>query len=466
MNILVIGNGGREHALAWKLAQSPRAARVWVAPGNGAAAAVPLASRQCPISNLQLSTTDPQPLVAFARQEEIGLTVVGPEAALAAGIVDAFQAAELPCFGPTRAAAQLETSKAFAKAFMARHGIPTGSYATFTEHAAARAHLRSVDYPVVIKASGLAAGKGVIVPESRGEAEYALSLLMVERAFGAAGDEVVIEERLYGQEASVLAFSDGRNVVPMPPAQDHKPVFDGDRGPNTGGMGAYAPAPLVTPALMDTILREILQPAVDGMRAAGTPYVGVLYAGLMIPALAPTGNSTVCKRGAGASVMDTRPKVLEFNCRFGDPETQVILPLLESDLVEVLEACLNGDLDRTAVRWQAGAAATVVAASEGYPGSYPKEREITGVSQASGLPGVTVFHAGTRRSGAGRLLTSGGRVLAVTGVGKDLPLAISRAYEGIAHIHFQGMHYRRDIGAKALPRDLHFSGKRSLWPVS
>ncbi len=292
------------------------------------------------------------------------------------------------------------------------------------------AYLRRVNDAVVIKASGLAAGKGAIVPASREEAEAALRQIMVERAFGAAGDEVVIEERLCGQEASVLAFCDGYHVVPMPAAQDHKPVFDGDQGPNTGGMGAYAPAPLITPPLMDEIVRTILQPAVDGLRAEGTPYVGVLYAGLM--------------------VTDAGPKVLEFNCRFGDPEAQVILPLLETDLVNVAEACLDGVLDQVTIRWRPDAAATVVAASEGYPGSYSKGHEITGVEEAAALPGVIVFHAGTRWTDDGRLLTDGGRVLNVTGLGDDLPQAIARTYEGIRRIRFQGMHYRRDIGARAL----------------
>ncbi len=441
MNVLVLGNGGREHALAWKLAQSPRVERVWVVPGNGGTDPR-FRNSEFGIRNERFQSKIRHPpsaipieggfddLITFVHREQIGLTVIGPEAPLAKGVVDAFQAAGLRCFGPTRAAARLEASKAFAKDFMARWRIPTARYAAFHEYEQALAHLRRVAYPVVVKASGLAAGKGVIVPAGREEAEAALRQMMVERAFGAAGDEVVIEERLYGQEASVLAFCDGYRVVPMPAAQDHKPVFDGDQGPNTGGMGTYAPAPLITPALMDEIVRTILQPAVDGLRAEGTPYVGVLYAGLM--------------------VTDAGPKVLEFNCRFGDPEAQVILPLLETDLIDVVEACLNGALDRVVIRWRPGAAATVVAASEGYPGSYPKGREITGVEEAAALPGVIVFHAGTRRTDDGRLLTDGGRVLNVTGLGDDLPQAIARAYEGIRRIRFQGMHYRRDIGARAL----------------
>ncbi len=433
--VLVVGSGGREHALAWALARSPQVEHVYVAPGNAGTAWPPNPSAgewppRAGCSRVPVAADDFDRLVAFAKEEAVDLTVVGPENPLAAGIVDAFQAAGLRAFGPTRAAARIEASKAFAKDFMARHAIPTGRYAVFSSYEEALEHLRHVEYEVVVKASGLAAGKGVIVPDSREEAEEALKRIMVERAFGAAGDQVVIEERLRGQEASVLAFTDGHTVVPMPPAQDHKPVFDGDRGPNTGGMGAYAPAPLVTPELLDEIVRTVLRPAVDGLRAEGAPYVGVLYAGLMI----------------------TRdgPKVLEFNCRFGDPETQVILPLLASDLVDVLEACLNGTLARADVRWRPGAAVTVVAASEGYPGPYPKGRPITGIEEAEALPGVVVFHAGTARDAEGRLVTAGGRVLNVTAIADDLPQAIRRAYEAIACIHFEGMHYRRDIGRRAL----------------
>ncbi len=417
MNVFVIGSGGREHALAWKLAQSPRVEHVFVAPGNGGTDGA---------SRITNAPFNPHSLISAPRPD---LVVVGPEAPLAEGIVDALQAAGVRCFGPTRAAARLESSKVFAKEFMARHGIPTGRAAIFTAYEPALAYLRRSDGPVVIKASGLAAGKGVIVPETPAEAEAALRQIMVERQFGAAGDEVLIEERLTGPEVSLLAFCDGRTVAAMPPAQDHKRVFDGDRGPNTGGMGAYAPAPIAPPALVEELVAAVLRPAVEGMAAEGTPYVGVLYAGLM---LTPAG-----------------PRVLEFNCRFGDPETQAILPLLESDLLDVLEACVEGALDRVTVRWRDAAAATVVAASEGYPGPYPKGREIAGIADAAALPGVIVFHAGTRRTADGRLVTDGGRVLAVTGVGADLRQALDRAYAGIRCIHFEGMHYRRDIGAKA-----------------
>ncbi|MDQ7029493.1 MAG: phosphoribosylamine--glycine ligase [Ardenticatenia bacterium] len=432
--VLIVGSGGREHALAWALSRSPRVEQVYVAPGN-AGTSWPATPRSgpwapgAPCVRVAVAADDFDALIAMAHQKQIDLTVVGPENPLAAGIVDAFQAAGLRAFGPTRAAARIEASKAFAKVFMARHHIPTARYATFTEFEAALNHVRRVEYDVVIKASGLAAGKGVIVPNTQDEAEAALRRIMVERAFGTAGDEVVIEERLYGQEASVLAFTDGYTVVPMPAAQDHKPIFDGDRGPNTGGMGAYAPAPLITPELLDDIVRTVLQPTVNGLRAEGAPYVGVLYAGLMLT--------------------DAGPRVLEFNCRFGDPEAQVILPLLENDLMDVLEACLEGTLDRVAVRWRPGAAVTVVAASEGYPGPYPKGRPIYGVQKAEALPGVLIFHAGTELRGD-RPVTAGGRVLNVTAIGDDVRQAVKRAYEAIGHLYFEGMQYRKDIGTKAM----------------
>lgn len=418
MKILIVGSGGREHALAWKMAQSARLAGLYVAPGNGGIA-----------ESVPIPAEDSDRLLAFARKAGIDLTVVGPEAPLAAGIVDRFQAAGRRIFGPVQAAARLESSKAFAKDFMARYGIPTARYATFDDYHAALRHLLDVDYPVVVKASGLAAGKGVIVPDGRDEAEKALRQIMIERAFGTAGDQVVIEERLTGPEVSVLAFSDGATVVPMPPAQDHKRLLDGDRGPNTGGMGAFAPAPICPPALVEQIVRTILRPTVDGMRAEGTPYRGVLYAGLM---LTPDG-----------------PKVLEFNCRFGDPETQAILPLLESDLLEILDACVDGRLAQAAVRWRAGACACVVLASGGYPGHYEKGYPITGLDAAAKLPGVMLFHAGTRhRDATAQIVTDGGRVLGVTAVGESLDQALARAYAAAGQIRFEGMQYRQDIGRK------------------
>lgn len=426
VDILVIGGGGREHALAWKLRQSPRVGRIFFAPGNGAATSGDASG----IRALPIAESDTAALIKFALREDIGLVVVGPEAPLAAGAVDEFAAAGIRCFGPSRAAARLETSKAFAKGFMARHGIPTAQHAAFTDMQAALAYFRASIGPVVIKASGLAAGKGVILPADQGEGEAAIRAIMETRRFGAAGDEVIIEERLTGREVSLLGFCDGRTVVPMPPAQDHKRLLDGDLGPNTGGMGAYAPVPWLTAEGAAELTAQVLQPAVEGMAAEGTPYRGVLYAGLMLTS-------------AG-------PDVLEYNCRFGDPETQALLPLLQSDLIDVIEACLDGSLNAAGVRWHPGSAATVVAASEGYPGQFVRGLPITGVDAAEALPGVTVFHGGTRRVGDGALQTNGGRVLAVTGTAEELPQSLSRAYAGMERIQFAGMHYRRDIGAGAV----------------
>lgn len=437
LTVLVVGSGGREHALAWALARSSQVEQVYVAPGNAGTEWRPLSP--CPpagggvrggaaSTNVAVAADDIPTLVALARERRVDLTVVGPEAPLAAGIVDAFHAAGLRVFGPGRRAARLESSKAFAKAFMCEHAIPTAGYARFDDYSAARRFVETfrgdASGGIVVKADGLAAGKGVIVCSDADEAQTALRRMMVEHEFGAAGDTVVIEERLSGPEVSVLAFADGCTVVPMPPARDHKRVYDGDRGPNTGGMGAYAPAPDVSEALVSEICRMVLQPAVDGMAARGTPYVGVLYAGLM---LTPDG-----------------PKVLEFNCRFGDPETQVILPLLETDLVDILLACVEGRLDQVEVGWRPGACATVVLASPGYPGAYPKGLPISGLDEVAGGD-VVVFHAGTARRG-GRVVTAGGRVLAVSGLGPDLPAALRRAYASIERIRFEGVHFRRDIG--------------------
>ncbi|MBK6709455.1 MAG: phosphoribosylamine--glycine ligase [Chloroflexi bacterium] len=416
MKILIVGSGGREHALAWKLAQSPLVEEIFIAPGNAGTGLIG--------TNVPIAVEDVAGLVAFAREKGIGLTAVGPEIPLALGLVDAFQAAGLTVFGPTQAAAQLETSKAFAKAFMQEVGIPTAVSATFTDYQQAANYLP--DGPVVVKASGLAAGKGVIVCDNRAEAEAALRQIMLDREFGPAGDEVIIEERLSGPEVSLLAFCDGQTAVPLPPARDHKRAYDGDLGPNTGGMGVYAPPPDVDAALVDHIMRTVIQPAVDGMARRGAPYVGVLYAGIMLTAVGP--------------------KVLEFNCRFGDPETQALLPLLDGDLAEILLACAAGRLTPEMVRVHSGACATVVMAAPGYPGTYPKGLPITGLEAVP--EEVVVFHAGTHHAD-GQIVTSGGRVLCVSALGADLATAVSRAYAGVAAIHFDGAHYRTDIGREA-----------------
>jgi phosphoribosylamine--glycine ligase len=416
LTVLVIGGGGREHALAWSLARSPRAGHLYVAPGNAGTATV--------AQNVPIRSDDIAGLRRFALNNGIDLTVVGPEGPLAAGIVDDFQAAGLAVFGPRQAAARLESSKVYAKQFMRDHGIPTAAAAAFTEYDAARAYLLGLDRPVVVKAGGLAAGKGVIVCDDVRQADAALRAMLVEGQFGAAADEVLIEERLSGPEVSLLAFCDGRTVVPLVPARDHKRAYDGDLGPNTGGMGAYAPPPELDQALVSEVTRAVLEPVVAGMAAQGTPYQGVLYAGLMLTA--------------------DGPKVLEFNCRFGDPETQAILPLLESDLAEIMLACVEGRLSADLVRYRPGACATVVMAAPGYPGDYPRGAPISGLAEAEAT-GAVVFHAGTAEAG-GRVVTAGGRVLAVSATGPDLDSAVSRAYEGVAAIEFEGAHYRRDIG--------------------
>ncbi len=423
MKVLIIGSGGREHALAWKLAQSPRITRLFVAPGNAGT----ISNLQSLISSAPISADDSPALISFAREQKIDLALIGPEAPLAAGLADELRSAGAKVFGPSKAAAEIESSKAFTKSFMARHNIPSARFATFTDFYKATGHLLSIDYPVVIKASGLAAGKGVIVPDCADDAEKALRSIMLDREFGSAGDEVVIEERLSGEEVSLLAFIDGVTVKPMPPAQDHKRLLDGDRGPNTGGMGAYAPAPLCPPAMVEELTRTILQPTVDGLRAEGRSFVGVLYAGLM---LTPDG-----------------ARVLEFNCRFGDPETQALLPLLDSDLLDIAEACADGRLSEVEVKWKPGAAACVVLTSEGYPGKYPSGREISGLD--SPLDHAVVFHAGTKMID-GKVVTAGGRVLAVTGWGDTIAEALRRAYAAVERVRFEGMQWRRDIGGRAI----------------
>jgi phosphoribosylamine--glycine ligase len=422
MRILVVGSGGREHTLAWKLAQSSQVDQIFVAPGNGGTAEI--------AQNVDIAATDLSALLDFAKQERIDLTVVGPEAPLVIGLVDAFDEAGLRAFGPTGTAAQLEGSKAFSKRFMIEEGIPSGVGAIFSDYDAARAYLRGQEAPIVVKASGLAAGKGVAVCVSMKEAEEALRKTMVERVFGDAGDKALVEDCLVGEEASLLAFCDGRTVVPMIPARDYKRVGDGDAGPNTGGMGCYAPSPYLPPELAEEARRRVLQPTVDGMRHRGTPYVGILYAGLMLT-----------ERGM---------RVLEFNCRFGDPETQVLLPLLENDLVDIFLACIEGRLSEIDVRWKPAHAVCVVRASGGYPGSYEKGKVITGVDEADALPDTVVFQAGTKLQD-GRLVTTGGRVLAVTSVGASLEEARAKAYAGAARIDFEGAQNRSDIAAGTSP---------------
>ena len=420
MKLLVIGSGGREHALAWKLAQGARVQKVYVAPGNGGTAAEP------GVENVALAAV-PE-LVAFARKESIHLTVVGPEAPLAAGVVDAFRDAGLRIFGPTRAAAQLESSKDFAKGFMLRHRIPTARYASFADAGAARAYVEREGAPIVVKADGLAAGKGVVVAQSVAEAQAAIDAFLIADTLGAAGARVVIEECLQGEEASFIVMADGVHALALATSQDHKRMRDGDQGPNTGGMGAYSPAPVVTPQVHARVMREIIQPAIAGMARDGLPYTGFLYAGLMID---KAGN----------------PKTLEFNCRLGDPEAQPILLRLKSDLLGLFDAALEGKLGSAEADWDRRCALGVVLAAHGYPGEPRKGDRIEGLPRPAA--DCRVFHAGTRADGKG-VVTSGGRVLCVTALGDNLRAARARAYEAVAAIRFDGMQYRKDIGHRAL----------------
>jgi phosphoribosylamine--glycine ligase len=426
MNILVIGSGGREHALAWKAAQSPLADKVYVAPGNAGTAL------EAKVENIAIGVEDIEALIKFAKDHAISLTIVGPEVPLVMGLVDAFSAAGLACFGPTQGAAQLEGSKAFTKDFLARHKIPTADYQTFTELAPALTYLRSKGAPIVIKADGLAAGKGVIVAMQLAEAESAIRDMLSGNAFGDAGHRVVIEEYLVGEEASFIVMVDGKHVLPMATSQDHKRVGDGDTGPNTGGMGAYSPALVVTPEIHQRIMDEVILPTVRGMADEGLPYTGFLYAGLMI-------------------MPDGTPKVIEYNCRFGDPETQPIMLRMQSDLVAHCLAALQGRLDSETTAWDPRASLGVVMAAGGYPGSYDQELIITGLPE-SAPPDQKVFHAGTREK-ADRIVTAGGRVLCATALGDSVAQAQQKAYALTRSIHWDKVYYRTDIGYRAVARE-------------
>ena len=424
MNVLIVGAGGREHALAWKVAQSEHVERVFVAPGNAGTALEPKTD------NVPIGASDIPALVTFAKRQRVGLTIVGPEAPLVAGVVDAFARAGLRCYGPTREAASLEGSKAFMKGFLARHGIPTGAYETFRDPRSAADYLRGVRGPIVVKADGLAGGKGVSVVANGDEALAVVQRMLSGEAFGDAGKQVVIEEYLEGEEASFIVLVDGQHVLPLASSQDHKARDDGDSGPNTGGMGAYSPAPVVTQALHARIMREVILPTVTGMAEEGRPYQGFLYAGLMI---APDGS----------------PRVLEFNCRCGDPEAQPILMRLGSDLVELCLAGVEGNLDQADADWDERVALGVVMAAAGYPERYPSGETIDGLDAE--LEDTKVFHAGTKRE-QGKVVTAGGRVLCITALGESVAAASRRAYERVATLYWPHLHYRRDIGHRAIAR--------------
>jgi phosphoribosylamine--glycine ligase len=423
MKVLVIGSGGREHALVWKIAQSQLVEEVFCAPGNGGIAR----QAQC----LDIAATDLEGLARFAKDTKIDLTVVGPEMPLTMGIVDLFQKEGLKIFGPSKGAAQIEGSKAFAKDLMKKYNIPSARYRVFDNCDAAVAYVTQQGAPIVVKADGLAAGKGVILAQTVEQAVAALDDIMIKRVFGEAGDHVIIEEQLKGEEASFIALSDGLRVLPLATTQDHKTVYDDDQGPNTGGMGAYSPAPVVTPEVNDRIMQEIMTPTINAMAAEGYPYRGVLYAGVMID------------RGV--------PTVLEFNCRLGDPETQPLFMRLQGDLIPAIEACIAGDLSQAEISWDPRPAVCVVMASRGYPGTYEKGKPISGLEKVAQMPGVYCFHAGTTVK-EGKYLTAGGRVLGVTGLGNGIKESMETTYRAVTEITWEGAHYRRDIGKKALAR--------------
>lgn len=423
MKVLVIGGGGREHALVWKLSQSSRVAKIFCAPGNAGISEI----AEC----LDIKADDIEALLDFAKYEWIDLTVVGPETPLTAGIVDAFKKENRRIFGPDISGAQLEGSKVFAKDFMRKYGIPTAEYKTFTSYLHAEEHVRLKGAPLVIKADGLAAGKGVIVTESVEEAIDALKLIMREKAFGSAGDRVIVEQCLKGEEASFMVLTDGKTVLPLATSQDHKTVFDNDKGPNTGGMGAYSPAPVITKRLEENIIKSIIRPLIKGLKKERIQYRGVIYAGLMI--------------------CDGKPYVLEFNCRFGDPEAQPVLMRLRSDLFDALKATADGRVNDVKLSWRRDASLCVVLASKGYPGSYEKRKIINGLDSVKGRDNVMVFHAGTDMNNRD-FVTSGGRVLGVTALGRDAREAKATAYRAIKKINFEGMHYRKDIADKAIKK--------------
>ncbi len=422
MNILILGSGGREHALLWKLAQSPEATKLYAVPGNPGMAEL----AECVAGSIE----DNAAVVKLAQEKKIDLVVVGPEVPLTNGVVDALRAAGIKAFGPTKAAAELEGSKSFSKDIMKKYGIPTAKYEVFTDADAARAYIEKEGAPIVIKANGLAAGKGVIVAETKEQALDAVHEIMDDAAFGKAGSRVVIEAFMEGEEASLLAFTDGKTIRPMVSSQDHKRAYDGDKGPNTGGMGTYAPAPVMTKDMVEQATEKILKPMIAAMAKEGRPYQGCLYAGLMIT--------------------EEGPKVVEFNARFGDPETQVVLPLLKGDLVKIMQACVDGTLDTAAVDWEDGAAVCVVMASGGYPKSYKKGYAIDGLKKAESL-GTFVFHAGTAKKD-GKVVTSGGRVLGVTARGGGIKEATEKAYKGVEAIRFTDEFHRKDIAHRALER--------------
>jgi phosphoribosylamine--glycine ligase len=426
MKVLVIGSGGREHALAWKAARSPKVEKVYVAPGNAGTALEPK------LENVAIGVEDIQGLVNFAQDNDIGLTIVGPEAPLVLGVVDAFQAVGLRCFGPTKGAAQLEGSKAFTKDFLARHQIPTASYGNFTDVNVAIKYIQEQGAPIVVKADGLAAGKGVILAQTEDEAIAAVQDMLAGNAFGDAGHRVVIEEFLQGEEASFIVMVDGEHILPLATSQDHKARDNGDTGPNTGGMGAYSPAPVVTPEIHQRVMEEVIEPTVVGMAAEGNPYTGFLYAGLMID---PDGS----------------PKVLEYNCRFGDPETQPIMMRLHSDLVELCEAAIDGRLNEVSAEWDSRAALGVVLAAGGYPADYKKGDIISGLPEIDNED-AKVFHAGTAEKD-GQVVTAGGRVLCAVGLGNTVSEAQTRAYELTKQISWDGVYYRTDIGHRAIVRE-------------